>query len=83
MNNQTDNLQLTDIKVSSYLLSKGIILVSVLKNNPRKVIFCFPNSALVKKLLKDYWSDQTKVSPKSLFDNLDHLKNLIHQSYEI
>lgn len=83
MENQTKTLDTADTHTASFLLSKGVKLIKVIRDNPQRVIFCFPNNSEVKKLLEDYWNDETTVKPRLLFECLDHLKDLIHRDYEI
>lgn len=83
MQNQVKFLKTADIKISSFLLSKGASLLKLIKDNPQKIIFCFPETNETKSQLKDYWNDQAIVNPRILFEKLDYLKDLIHRDYEI
>lgn len=83
MENQTELFKTTDIKSSAYLLTKGLSIVKIIKTDPQKIVFCFPDSNQSKELLQEYWTNKGLVNPRSLFDNFDYLKNLIHGSYEI
>ncbi|MFA6446314.1 MAG: DUF5659 domain-containing protein [Candidatus Paceibacterota bacterium] len=83
MENQTKTLDTSDIRTSCFLLSSGIKILKVIKSNPQKVVFCFPNNPEIKKLLDDYWNDKATTNPRLLFECLDHLKDLIHRDYEI
>lgn len=83
MENAIEYLKTADIKTSAYLLVKGIPLVSVQKDDPRKIIFCFVNEEKVRSLLNDFWSGKALVNPRALFEKLDYLKDLIHRDYEI
>ena len=83
MENQIDILQTSDIKTSAYLLSAGVSLVRIIKNNPQKIVFCFPQNQEVKRVLQLYWTNKAQVNPRNLFDNFDYLKDLIHRDYDI
>lgn len=83
MESQTELLKNSDTKTSAFLLTEGIPLVKIIKNDPRKVIFCFPNTNKVKELLSRYWTNKATSNPRLLFDNVDYLMDLIHRDYEI
>lgn len=83
MENRTDILQTSDTKTASYLLSVGIPLTKIIKNNPQRIIFCFPQNDDVKRLLQQYWTNKALVNPRALFDQFDYLKDLIHRDYDV
>ncbi len=80
-NNKT--FKTSDIKTSSFLLSVGVELLKVIKDEPQKVIFCFADSNEVKEYLNSYWQGKALVNPRTLFEKLNYLKDLIHRDYEI
>lgn len=67
----------SDIKIASYLLSKGISLIGVDRPHAKKVIFIFEDSDKIKQLIQDYFSDKASVSPRLLFQSFDNLKSII------
>lgn len=83
MENQIELFQTSDTKTSAYLLTAGLSLSKIIKSDPRRVIFCFIQSEELKKLLQLYWTNRAQVNPRSLFDNLDYLKDLIHRDYDV
>lgn len=83
MEKTTNTFKTTDIRTSAFLLSKNVQLTDVIKDNPRKILFCFPDTILVKTLLKNYWKDQASVNPRVLFESLEQLKDIIHRDYEV
>ncbi|KKQ92222.1 MAG: hypothetical protein UT17_C0003G0245 [Candidatus Woesebacteria bacterium GW2011_GWB1_39_10] len=83
MEKQTELFKTSDIKSSAYLLTEGISIVKIIKSDPQKVHFCFPNTPEVKNLLQRYWTNRASANPRLLFDNFDYLKGLIHRDYEI
>lgn len=83
MEKETELFTTSDTKSSAYLLTEGVSIVKIIKSDPQRVLFCFPNSAVVKKLLQEYWTNKASANPRLLFDNLDYLKDLIHRDYEI
>lgn len=83
MENQTDTYQTSDIRISSYLLTAGIPLIRVVKDDPRKIVFCFSPSSKTQSLIQKFWTNQAKCNPRELYDNMDYLKGLIYNDYSI
>lgn len=84
MENQTDkNFFTSDIRIASYLLSKGISLVGTERSNHRKVVFVFEKSNDTSVLIRDYLSDKANVNPRLLFESFDNLKSVIFREIEI
>ncbi|MBI2600488.1 hypothetical protein HYW42_00895 [Candidatus Daviesbacteria bacterium] len=83
MENQTDNFSTSDIKIASYLLSKGISLIGVERPQVRKVIFVFEKSNLITQLIQDYLSDKAIVNPRVLFESFANLKSIIFREIGI
>jgi len=83
MENQIELFKTTDIKSSAYLVTKGLSIVKIIKTDPRRIIFCFPDTSELKKLLQEYWTNQALVNPRLLLENLDYCKDLVHRDYEI
>lgn len=72
-----------DLKLSTFLLSSGILLSSVSKDDPKKIVFNFENDDSIPKLIEAYWNDEAVVNPKQLFQCWDYLKKLIHGDFII
>jgi hypothetical protein len=83
MENQTELFKTTDIKSSAYLLTEGLSIVKIIKSDPQKIVFCFSDTDQAKELLQQYWTNKALVNPRSLFENFDYLKDLIHRDYEV
>ncbi len=87
MENQQSNYATPDIKIASYLLSKGIPLVGVDRpqTNKGKVIFLFEQSSTdkIKQLIQDYFLDRAICNPRLLFESFDNLKSVIFQEIGI
>lgn len=78
MENQTSNYSSSDIRIASYLLSKGISLNGVDRSQGnRKVVFIFDHSDRIKQLIQDYFMDKATVNPRVLFESFDNLKSVI------
>jgi hypothetical protein len=83
MENQTELFKTSDIKSSAYLLCGGLTITKIIKSDAQKVVFCFSDSEKAKKLLQKYWTNEAPVNARTLFENFDYLKGLIHRDYEI
>lgn len=79
-NNQINNFSTFDLACSAALLSVGFDLVSLDKQNPRKVLFIFAKKAGIDQAVNDYFSGKLKVGARTLFDNIKMLKNRIYSS---
>jgi len=78
--NQLNNFSTYDLGCSAALISVGFDLISLDKQNPRKVLFIFERKVGIDERVNDYFSDRLKVSARTLFDNIKMLKNRIYSS---
>lgn len=69
----TDNFQL-----ASFLLAKSVNLLSLNKDNPKRVIFIFKESEQRKTLTEQFLSHQAKVEPHKFFSAQKDLKQMIY-----
>lgn len=69
-----------DLGCAAALVSGGFELVSLDKENPRKVQFIFKRKVGIDEAVNDYFSDKLKVRARTLFDNIKMLKNRIYSS---
>lgn len=69
-----------DLGCSAALISIGFELVSLDKQNQRKVLFIFARKGYIEKTVNEYFSNQLKVNARSFFDNIKSLKNRIYSS---
>ncbi len=67
-----------DMGVSAALVSAGFELVSMDKEDPRKVLFIFTRETDIEDVVDSYWADKLEVKSRSFFDNVKMLKNRIH-----
>jgi hypothetical protein len=79
-NNQIDNFSTFDLGCSAALISVGFELLSLDKQNPRKVLFIFSKKVGIDQAVNDYFSGKLKVSARTLFDITKMLKNRIYSS---
>ncbi len=68
----------TDLNIAAYL-ALYCRLEKMDRTNPRKVQFCFEDSAELQAALEAYWSNEAKVSPMAL---LSSVRNLKHRLYD-
>ena len=74
-----DYVSLSDINISSYLLStEKVKLVGFDKTNPQKIFFHFSPKNIAGHLIEDYLVYKADfIQPKKLFSSLRDLKELI------
>ena len=67
-----------DLGCCSALVSKNFNLISLNKENPKKVQFIFQREKGIEKVVDEYWSNQLEVKARTFFDNTKMLKNRIY-----
>jgi len=67
-----------DLGCSAALISAGFELISLDKENRRKVQFIFRREDGIEKVVNDYWADKLQVKARAFFDNMKMLKNRIY-----
>lgn len=80
LNDQTNYFYTYDLGCSAALICVGFELISLDKQNPRKVLFIFKRKVGIDETANDYFSDNLLVSARNLFDNSKMLKNRIYSS---
>jgi hypothetical protein len=83
MTNQLDQNQYFatyDLGLSAALVTEGFELISLVRDNPKKVKFVFPRTKELEKCVDDYFAGRLLVSARSLFDNTKMLKNRIYST---
>lgn len=78
LDDQTNYFYTFDLGCSAALISAGFELVSLDKENPRKVQFIFRREVGIEKVVDDYWADRLEVKARAFFDNVKMLKNRIY-----
>jgi len=69
-----------DLGCSAALISAGFKLISLNKENPRKVQFVFRREIGIEKVVDDYWADRLEVKARTFFDNVKMIKNRLYSS---
>lgn len=67
-----------DLGCSAALISADFEIVSLNKQNPRKVQFIFRRKIDIEKAVDNYWANKLKVKARTFFDNIKMLKNRIY-----
>jgi len=67
-----------DLGASAALVHLGFELVSLDRENPRKVQFIFRRDPQIEDALREYWSDSLSVGARGFFDTIKMLKNRIY-----
>lgn len=83
MENQTEIIKTADTRTASYLICVNIPLIKIIRNNPQRIVFCFPQNEEVKRLLQLYWTNKAQCNPRLLFEKYDYVLDLVHQDYDI
>lgn len=78
--NQINDFSTFDLGCSAALISVGFNLVSLDKQNPRRVLFVFGIKVGIDETVNDYFSGRLQVDARTLFDNIKMLKNRIYSS---
>ncbi len=75
-----EHLATYDLGLSAALVSSDFELLSLNKENPRKVQFIFLRRSGIDEAVNAYFSGKLEVSARALFDNTKMLKNRIYSS---
>jgi len=67
-----------DLGLSAALVCAGFSLISLDRENLRKVQFTFRKSDGIDSIVEKYWDDQLEIKARTYFDALKMLKNRIY-----
>ncbi len=59
------NYLTSDLGAAASLITKGFKLISLEKSNPRKVQFIFQETADIKKVIEEYWSNKLELEARA------------------
>ena len=76
--NETDFFYTFDMGLSAALISVGFSLVSLDRENLRKVQFIFRRADGMDETIDAYWADTLHVKARTYFDSVKMLKNRLH-----
>ena len=66
------------LSLSATLISLGISLDSVVKNNDGKAVFIFPQTDTLTQIIESFWKKALLVEPNSFFEAQRFLKSRIY-----
>lgn len=67
-----------DLGASAALIHLGFDLVSLDREDPKKIQFIFRRDSLIDEAVKEYWSDSLSVGARGFFDTIKMLKNRLY-----
>lgn len=71
-----------DLNLSAVLTAKGFSLQKTEKKPSGKALFSFSDTPKLHAVIDQYWKDQLKLSPQTLFNCLKAIKNRLYSSWE-
>lgn len=75
-----DYYHTSDLGLSAALLTYGIELVGIEKDNPRRVVFKFAEQQNLGVIIESYWNGDLSVCALKHFGNIKLLKSRIYGS---
>lgn len=81
MNNkitQNKNFETFDLGCAAALVADKFKLVSLNKENPKKVLFCFQHEPDIYDAVEDYFSSNFKIDAQAYFNCIKSLKNRLY-----
>lgn len=78
LNDHTNFFYTFDLGLSAALISVGFSLVSLDRENLRKVQFVFRCGDGMDEVVDAYWADRLEVKSRTYFDTLKMLKNRLY-----
>jgi hypothetical protein len=69
-----------DFYLASFLLTKGVKIFGLDRNDPRKVNFVFGEMEGTEKLVEDFLFGKAKVDPKQFVASIRELKQLLYSN---
>ena len=80
LGNSKEYFQSQDLGLATALCSRGYNLITLDKQDPRKVSFIFKREIGIEQDTDDYWTDRLEIKARAYFDNLRTLKNRIYSA---
>lgn len=88
-NNQSEELQYIplegdevfatyDLGCAAALVTADFVLLTLDRENVRKVKFVFHRKIGIEKVANDFWSDRLEQKSRSFWDNIKNLKNRLY-----
>lgn len=80
LDNQKENFLTADLGCAAALISVGFELISLDRQNSRRVIFVFKKKVGADEVVSNYFLNRLKVDARNFFDTIKMLKNLIYNN---
>ncbi|NVN96575.1 MAG: hypothetical protein HXX18_14995 [Bacteroidetes bacterium] len=80
LGNSKEYYQTADLGLATALCCKNYVLLTLDKQDPRKVSFIFKRKSGIEEDADTYWSKDLNIKARDYFDNLRTLKNRIYSS---
>lgn len=71
---------LFDLGCGAALITAGFELLTLDRENPRKIKFVFLRQIGIEKVADDFWSDRLEQKSRSFWDNVKNLKNRLYSN---
>lgn len=78
LGNSKEYMESADLGLATALVCRGYNLITLDKQDPRKVSFVFKRKVGIEEDTDDYWSDRLEIKARNYFENLRNLKNRIY-----
>lgn len=78
LGNSKEYFSSADLGLATALCCRGYKLITLDKQDPRKVSFVFKREVGIEDDTDDYWSDRLEIKARNYFENLRNLKNRIY-----
>jgi len=69
-----------DLGLASALITDTFKLLKLVKDNPKKILFCFQNDLGIEQAVEDYFSCNFQVDAQTYWNNIKSLKNRLYSS---
>ena len=80
IDNSKEFYQTQDLGLATALCCKNYELITLDKQNQRKVLFVFKQQIGIEVDADNYWSNKLEIKARAYFDNLRTLKNRIYSA---
>jgi len=71
-------MAVVDLGCAAALLTADFSLLTLDRENPRKVRFIFRREVGIERVADDFWSDRLEQKSRSFWDNIKNLKNRLY-----
>ena len=75
--NANEMIKISDLGVASAIITAGFEIVTMDKEDPRRVKFVFSRKREIEKVVDEYWANHLKQKTRSFWDNVKNLKNML------